>query len=185
MMKSPLSPRNESLAAEVNPRIRGLFIKNLAEFQTELARIHRQAGFGALLFVLFSSSPFAPAAAAATKAEILEVRKIWDEGQHNAFTDLVRWHDRWWCTFREAEDHVGGDGAIRILTSADGIKWESAARLTEKGIDLRDPKLTIMPSGNLMLNCGGSVYEGRTLKGKQSRVIYSSDGRSWTAPQRI
>lgn len=43
MMKSPLSPRNESLAAEVNPRIRGLFLKNLAEFQTELARIH--AGF--------------------------------------------------------------------------------------------------------------------------------------------
>ena len=43
MMKSPLSPRTESLAAEVNPRIRGLFLKNLAEFQTELARI--QAGF--------------------------------------------------------------------------------------------------------------------------------------------
>ena len=43
MMKSPLSPRNDTLAAEVNPRIRGLFLKNLAEFQTELARIH--AGF--------------------------------------------------------------------------------------------------------------------------------------------
>lgn len=124
-------------------------------------------------------------AEAATKAEILEVRKIWDEGRHNAFTDLLRWSDRWWCTFREGEDHVGGEGAIRVLTSTDGVKWESAARLTEKGIDLRDPKLTVMPSGNLMLNCGGSVYEGRTLKGKQSRVMFSSDGRSWTAPQRI
>lgn len=124
-------------------------------------------------------------ARAATKVEILEVRKIWDEGAHNAFTDLIRWNNRWWCTFREGDGHVGGDGAIRVLTSADGAKWESAASLTEKGIDLRDPKLTVMPSGRLMLNCGGSVYEGRTLKGKQSRVLFSSDGRTWTAPQRI
>ena len=124
-------------------------------------------------------------AAAPAKAEIIEVKKIWDAGSHNAFTDLIRWHDQWWCTFREADAHVGGDGAIRILTSTDGEKWESAAHLTEKGIDLRDPKLSIMPSGNLMLNCGGSVYEGKTLKGKQSRVMFSADGRSWTKPQRI
>src|SRR6478609_3997571 len=31
------------LATDVNPRTRGLFLKNLAEFQTELARV--QAGF--------------------------------------------------------------------------------------------------------------------------------------------
>ncbi len=125
------------------------------------------------------------AIAHAATAEIVEVRKIWDEGKHNAFTDLIRWNDRWWCTFREADDHVGGDGAIRVLTSMDGATWESAARLTEKGIDLRDPKFSLTPAGKLMLNCGGSVYEGRTLKGKQSRVLFSKDGRTWTAPQRI
>src|SRR5678816_701456 len=107
---------------------------------------------------------------AASKPELIESKKIWDAGRHNAFTDLVRWHDRWWCTFREADDHVGGDGAIRILTSVDGTKWESAALLTEKGIDLRDPKFSVMPSGKLMLNCGGSIYEGKTLKGKRSRA---------------
>ena len=60
-------------------------------------------------------------------AEIISVQKIWDRGAHNAFTDLIRWHDRWWCTFREADAHVGGDGLIRILTSTDGRTWESAA----------------------------------------------------------
>lgn len=124
-------------------------------------------------------------AAVAPKAEVLEVKKIWDAGAHNAFTDLIRWHDRWWCTFREADAHVGGDGMIRILTSTDGVKWESASLLTEKGIDLRDPKFSVTPQGKLMLNCGGSVYEGKTLKGKQSRVMFSDDGRTWTAPQRI
>lgn len=122
---------------------------------------------------------------AATKAEIIEVKKIWDAGSHNAFTDLIRWHDRWWCTFRESEAHVGGDGGIRVLTSGDGAKWESAALLTEKGVDLRDPKFSVMPSGQLMLNCGGSIYEGKTLKGKRSRVMFSADGRTWTAPQKI
>jgi hypothetical protein len=42
-----------------------------------------------------------------------------------------------------------------------------------------------MPDGRLMLNCGGSIYEGTTLKGKRSRVSFSTDGRKWTAPQTI
>lgn len=136
-------------------------------------------------FAALAALGFLAPAQAAIKADIVDVKKIWDAGEHNAFTDLIRWNDRWWCTFREGKDHVGGDGAIRVLTSTDGLKWESAALLTEKGIDLRDPKFSVMPSGKLMLNCGGSVYEGKTLKGKQSRVLFSSDGRNWTAPQRI
>src|SRR3954470_39641 len=109
------------------------------------------------------------AADARGEAQILEVKKIWDAAPHNAFTDLVRWHDRWWCTFRESDAHVGGDGGIRIITSTDGAAWKSAALIKEKAVDLRDPKLTVTPGDKLMLNCGGSVYLGtRTLKGKQS-----------------
>ncbi|MYK39088.1 MAG: exo-alpha-sialidase, partial [Gemmatimonadetes bacterium] len=40
-----------------------------------------------------------------TTPQILSVEKIWDRGPHNAFTDLIRFADRWWCTFREAQDH--------------------------------------------------------------------------------
>jgi len=35
-------------------------------------------------------------------AELVEVRKIWDQAPHNAFTDLRRFQDRWFCVFREA-----------------------------------------------------------------------------------
>jgi len=140
---------------------------------------------GMLFLAAMATAGLLPPAHAAMKAEIVEVKKIWDAGQHNAFTDLVRWHDRWWCTFRESDAHVGGDGAIRILTSIDGERWESTARLTEQGVDLRDPKFSVTPAGKLMLNCGGSIYVGTTLKGKQSRVMFSEDGRHWTAPQRI
>jgi hypothetical protein len=114
-----------------------------------------------------------------------EVRKIWAEGKHNAFTDLIRFKDRWYCTFREADAHVGGDGKLRVLSSADGETWESAALLAEKGIDLRDPKLSITPDGRLMIVAGGSVYEGKKLLGRQPRVAFSKDGREWTATKRV
>jgi hypothetical protein len=124
-------------------------------------------------------------AASAAEPQILSVTKIWDQGKHNAFTDLIRWHDKWYCTFREADAHVGGDGQIRVLESTDGEKWQPAALITEAGIDLRDPKLSITPDDRLMIVAGGSVYEGTTLKGRQPRVTFSSDGRQWTAPQRV
>lgn len=113
--------------------------------------------------------------------QIVEVQKIWSAGNHNAFTDLVRWQDRFWCVFREAKGHVGGDGVIRVLTSADGTAWTSAAALSEPGIDLRDPKICITPDNLLMITMGGSVYRGtKTLQGRQPRVSFSLDGRSWT-----
>ncbi len=133
----------------------------------------------------FLLTALAAQAAAPAAPEILSVKKIWNAGAHNAFTDLIRWHDQWWCTFREADDHVGGDGAIRVLVSTDGEHWDSAARLTERGIDLRDPKFSLTPDGRMMLNCGGSVYVGKKGIGKRSRVMFSTDGRTWTAPQPI
>lgn len=117
--------------------------------------------------------------------QVLSVKKIWDAGRHNAFTDLIRHQGTWFCTFREGDDHVGGDGKIRVLGSTDGERWESWALLTEKGVDLRDPKLSITPDNRLMLVLGGSIYEGKTLKGRQPRVAFSKDGRSWSAPQRV
>ena len=121
----------------------------------------------------------------AAEPELVSVAKIWDAGKHNAFTDLIRWHDRWYCTFREADAHVGGDGKLRVLVSTDGEKWDSAALVTEQGIDLRDPKLSVTPDDRLMITAGGSVYKGTTLLGRQPRVAFSKDGRAWTPPQRV
>lgn len=137
-----------------------------------------------LALLLLAASAHLPSPA--LSAEIVSVKKIWDAGKHNAFTDLIRFQDRWFCTFREADDHVGGDGQLRVLTSTDGERWESAALLSEQGIDLRDPKLSITADGRLMIVAGGSVYNGgRTLLGRQPRVAFSTDGKSWTATQRV
>jgi hypothetical protein len=122
---------------------------------------------------------------AADRPQVVELKKIWDAGQHNAFTDLIRWRGKWYCTFRESAGHVGGNGELRVLESADGDRWEPAALLKEPGIDLRDPKLSITPDDRLMITAGGSVYDGKTLLGRQPRVAFSRGGREWTATQRV
>ena len=62
---------------------------------------------------------------------ILSVERIWDTAPHNAFTDLIRYQDKWVCAFREAPEHKGGvkDSYMRVLVSKDGKAWESAASL--------------------------------------------------------
>src|SRR3954453_13109704 len=107
--------------------------------------------------VLFLPAP-AVADEPAPAPVLVSVEKIWDAGKHNAFTDLARWRGKWYCTFRESEAHVGGDGGLRVLESADGRAWKSIALVTEEGIDLRDPKLSVTPDDRLMIVAGGSVY---------------------------
>ena len=132
-----------------------------------------------LLLVAFVNAAQTP------ETTLVSVARIWDAGAHNAFTDLIRWRNRWYCTFREGDDHVGGDGRIRVLVSTDGATWTSAALIAETGIDLRDPKLSITPDDRLMIVAGGSVYERKRYIGRQPRVLFSADGSTWSAPQRI
>ncbi|MDM8005119.1 MAG: sialidase family protein [Phycisphaerae bacterium] len=117
--------------------------------------------------------------------EIVSVKRIWDAAPHNAFTDLIRFQDKWYCTFRESQGHVGGDGKLRVLESVDGDKWSSAALLAEEGVDLRDPKLSITADGRLMMVAGGSIYKGKELIGRRPRVAFSKDGHQWSAPQPV
>ncbi len=119
------------------------------------------------------------------RVELLSLARIWDAAPHNAFTDLIRFQEKWYCSFRESEGHVGGDGKTRILVSADGETWRSATLLEEAGIDLRDPKLCVTPDGRLMCVMGGSVYRGKDFLGRQPRVSFSTDGLDWSAPERI
>lgn len=111
--------------------------------------------------------------------QLVESRRIWDKAPHNAFTDLIRFNDRWYCVFREGKGHVSPDGALRVISSLDGEQWESAALITSANSDLRDAKITVTPDGRLMLAGAEAMNKPVTHK-HQSLVWFSEDGRNWT-----
>ena len=136
------------------------------------------------------ATPFSGATAAKLdNPQLLSVERIWDRGAFHMTTDLIRFRDRWYCTFREATAHAGDNGSVRVIVSddfsEDGSRWESTGFLTESGTDLRDPKLSLMPDGRLMLIMGGSKYEYGLTWTRSPRVSFSTDGAQWSTPQRV
>ncbi|HEY1171843.1 MAG TPA: exo-alpha-sialidase [Verrucomicrobiae bacterium] len=120
-------------------------------------------------------------AATAQEAILLETTKIWDKGNHNAFTDLIRFKGRWYCTFREGEAHVSPKADLRILTSKNGREWLSASVIEMKGHDLRDPKLSVSPDGKWLEVLGGDVIREGNKAATSTRnfIARSKDGITW------
>ena len=116
--------------------------------------------------------------------ELLNVTLVWDRGPHNAFTDLVRFNNRWFLVFREGSAHVSPDGKIRVLSSVDGEVWSPWAELSYPVADLRDPKVTVTPDQRLMLTAAGAMHPPSEERHK-TFVWFSTEGRDWTPVQMI
>lgn len=122
--------------------------------------------------------------------QLVSVTRIWDQPPHAAFGDILRWNDRWYVVFREGKGHMPrknatDDGQLRLISSVSGNDWTSEAVLTEDGVDLRDPHLSLTPENRLMIVAGGSYYPNGEYTSRQSRVFFSRDGRTWTPPQKV
>ncbi|MCA1810037.1 MAG: hypothetical protein LC725_11410 [Lentisphaerae bacterium] len=121
---------------------------------------------------------------------------IWDlsripdrENTNLEFPYIIRFKDSWYCAFREGDRH-GNDpsGRARVITSSDGETWETAVLLEWQGGDIRDPRLSVTPDGQLMIN--SSVYFIGEPKpdpapweqpGKRQSVTWlSEDGVTWS-----
>ena len=118
---------------------------------------------------------------------IMSVERIWDRAEHNAFTGLIEFNNKLYCSFREGTAHVFGvNGSIRVIASDDGQNWYSVAHLFKEEVDLRDPKLSVTPDNRLMINIGGSVYVGKKLVRMQPLVSFSDqNGLNFRDPQPI
>lgn len=101
---------------------------------------------------------------------------------HSAFTDLCEFSQRLYCCFREATDHVSGDGRIGILQ----LDWQGnvtgAERIRIANTDLRDPKLSITPDNRLLLLAYGR-FNSASGRYSQPMTWFSSDGQSWSSPK--
>lgn len=136
-----------------------------------------------MLSLAWMSSSFAeqkpPADQSPSAPRLIEVRRIWDQAPHNAFTDLIRFQDKWFCVFREGATHVSPDGVLRVLTSSDGQSWQSAAVIKDERGDLRDAKIMVTPDQKLMLSGAAAMHPPADFK-HQSMTWFSDDGTTWS-----
>ena len=112
------------------------------------------------------------------------VRKVYDNGRHNAFTSLARWRGRLYLAFRTADSHANPDtpeGVVTVLSSPDdGETWEPAAVIRGMyGMDLRDPKLLSAPD-RLWLH----TFEYQGPNRRDAMVTWSEDGASFEPVRR-
>ena len=135
-----------------------------------------------LAFILLQAAM--ASAALPLTAELLGMKKIWDQAPHNAFTDLTRWNEQFYCAFREGRGHVSTDGRIRVLCSKDADTWSSTGLISLDGYDLRDAHLSVTPDNRLML-LGGAAPRKKDGESAPtgSFVAFSKDGKDWSKPQ--
>ncbi|MEZ6049370.1 MAG: hypothetical protein R3C11_28085 [Planctomycetaceae bacterium] len=75
----------------------------------------------------------------ASEPELISVEKIWDQGEHNAFTGYpFGFRTNSSSPFESADRMSVVFGKIRVLFSKDGDQWTSVALVEEAGVDLRD-----------------------------------------------
>lgn len=121
---------------------------------------------------------------------VSNVRRVFHNGEHNAFTDLVRFQGRFYLTFRSCPDGHGvhPTASIIILASDDGRTWEQVHRFGVERRDTRDPHFLVF--GEKLFVYTGTWYSGETsLKPDEydlnlhlGYAVWSQDGGRWHGP---
>jgi hypothetical protein len=122
---------------------------------------------------------------------VSSIRRVFHNGEHNAFTDLCRFQGQLYLTFRSCPDGhmVHSTASIIVLRSRDdGEHWEPVHRFAVKDRDTRDPHFLVFR--NRLFVYTGTWYSGPgTLKPVDYDLnqhlgftAWSDDGTAWTSP---
>ena len=150
-------------------------------------KIHFVAIF--LMFCLFYL-PEQAAANSLPKVKVTNIRRVFHDGRHNAFTDLVRFEGNFYLTFRSCPDGhmVHPTSSIIILSSTDTKQWKQVHRFSVERRDTRDPHFLVFKDKLFVYS--GTWYSGETtLKSEDydlnkhlGYAAWSEDGINWNSP---
>ncbi len=148
---------------------------------------------GAILLVVAITAvslPFASAVEPPPKVEVTSLRRIFHNGEHNAFTDLCRFQGQLYLTFRSCPDGhmVHPTASILVLRSADGDEWEEVHRFRVPQRDTRDPHFLVFRDQLFVYT--GTWYSGHTTLPREDYDLNkhlgyaarSADGTNWQSP---
>ena len=124
------------------------------------------------------------------EVRVRNVRRVFDNGEHNAFTDLVRFEGKLYLAFRSCPDGhmVHPTASIVILASDDGQQWEQVHRFSVAKRDTRDPHFMVFQDRLFVYT--GTWYCGDTspkrgdydLNQHLGYAAWSDDGTTWHGP---
>jgi hypothetical protein len=124
------------------------------------------------------------------QVEVSNVRRVFHNGQHNAFTDLIKFNNRYYLTFRSCPDGhmVHPTASIIVLSSVDLKQWDQVHRFHIKRRDTRDPHFVVFK--NRLFVYTGTWYSGDTTLPRSEYEMnlhlgyaaWSDDGTQWNSP---
>ncbi|MGC8990871.1 MAG: hypothetical protein ACP5MD_12190 [Verrucomicrobiia bacterium] len=76
---------------------------------------------------------------------VTNLTRVFHNGKHNAFTDVIRFRDRFYLAFRSCPDghSVHPTASIIVLSGANGREWQQVHRFSVKHRDTRDPHFLV------------------------------------------
>ena len=139
-----------------------------------------------LIFCIANYSLFAKP----PKIKIVSVNRIYDNGEHNAFTDMCRYNEYIYLAFRSCPDGhaVNPTSSIIVLRSKFGKKWEEVNRFDVQYRDTRDPHF--LTFNDKLFLYTGTWYYGDPNNGRNKfninehlgYAVWTEDGTDWHEP---
>lgn len=122
------------------------------------------------------------------KVEVSNVHQVFDNGEHNAFTDMIEFKGKYYLTFRTCP---GGHmlfptSRILIMQSDDAKTWQQVDEFSVPKRDVRDPHFLIFKDKLFVYSgtwyCGDSAPKTRTINEHLGFAVWSADGKQWSKP---
>ena len=123
------------------------------------------------------------------KVTVTNIRHVFHNGEHNAFTDLVRFKDQLYLCFRSCPDGhmVFNTASVMVLHSADdGATWQQVHRFAVKDRDTRDPHFLVFKdrlfvyTGTWWSGPGKIEPKEYDMNKMLGFAVSSADGTKWS-----
>jgi hypothetical protein len=128
------------------------------------------------------------ALSAGPAVEVSDTRRVFYNGEHNAFTDLIEFDGRMFLTFRSCPQGHGvhPSSTIIVLSSSDGSEWQQVARFGVEKRDARDPHFLVFRDRLFVYTgawyCGDESPKNYELNKHLGFAVYTDDGVNWSGP---
>lgn len=120
---------------------------------------------------------------------ISAVRQVFNDGNHNAFTDLQQFNDHYYLTFRTCPDGhmLFTSSRIVVMRSADGQSWQEVYRFNVEGRDVRDPHFLVY-NDRLFVYSGAWMVDpddprALDMNDHLGFCAWSDNGSDWFGPR--